>query len=109
MRAWFAPAGPPASPEEAAQLQAGRETALQQIIQGVLLVSFLALVTNAVSALSYGEWSSTALYGVLFVVLVGLALARPLSFRVRGGVFVARGVCVGAAIAVSVSCGTAGA
>src|SRR5205085_5509120 len=49
---------------------------------------FLALVTNAVSAVPYGDWSSTALYGVLFVVLLGLAVARPLPFQVRSGIFV---------------------
>src|SRR5579859_1477019 len=89
MKAWFAPGGPAATPEELAQLTASRETALKQIIQGVLVVSFLALVTNAVSAMPYGDWSSTALYAVLFVVLVGLAVARPLPFRLRGGIFVA--------------------
>src|SRR5690349_14481423 len=88
MRAWFATGGPMATPEEAAQLRAARESALQPIIQGVLVVSFLALITNAVSAIPYGDWGSTALYAVLFVVLVGLALARPLPFPLRSGVFV---------------------
>jgi len=88
MRAWFAPAGPAATPEETAALNANRETALQQIIQGVLLVSFLALITNAVSAVPYGDWGSTALYAVLFVVLLGLVLARSLPFRLRGGIVI---------------------
>src|SRR5258705_502243 len=107
MRAWFAPGGPAISPEEAAQLRAGRETALQQIIRGVLLVSFLALVTNAVSALPYGDWSSTALYAVLFVVLLALALARPLPFQLRGGIFVGLLFAVAAISLVSLVVSTA--
>ena len=86
MRAWFALGGPPASPEETAQLAAARATALQQIIQGVIVVSFLAIVTNAVSAVPYGDWGSTILYGVMFVVLMGLALARRAPFRDRKSV-----------------------
>src|SRR5258706_5965772 len=89
MKPWFAPGGPPASSEEAAQMAATRETALQQIIQGVIVVSFLAVVVNAVSAMPYGDWGSTILYGVMFVVLVALALARGLAFRLRGGIFLA--------------------
>ena len=85
MRAWFAPGGPPASSEEAAQMAAARATALQQIIQGVIVVSFLAVIINAASAMPYGDWGSTILYGVMFVVLVGLALARQVPFQVRGG------------------------
>jgi PAS domain S-box-containing protein len=84
MRTWFA--GPTLTPAEAADLSAARETALQQIIQGVLVVALLAVITNAVSALPYGDWG-TILYAVLFVVLVGLWAARRLPFRVRGGVF----------------------
>jgi PAS domain S-box-containing protein len=87
MRNRFAPAGPAPTPEEAAQLTAARETALQQIIQGVVVVAFLAVVTNAVSALPYSDWSSTILYGVLFVALVGLAVGRRLPFRLRSGIF----------------------
>jgi PAS domain S-box-containing protein len=108
MRAWFAAGGPPASAEEAAQLTSARETALQQIIQGVLVVSFLALVTNAVSVLPYGDWSSTALYAVLFVVLTALALARPLPFRLRSGVFVGLLYAVAAVSLVSLGLDGAG-
>ena len=89
MRTWLAPAGPPASAEEAAQMAAARATALQQIIRGVVVVSFLAVIINAASAMPYGDWGSTILYGVMFVVLVGLALARQVPFQVRGGIFIA--------------------
>ncbi len=86
MRAWFAE--PAATPAEAAQLTAARETALQQIIQGVIVVSFLAIVANAVSAVPYGDWGTTIIYAVLFIALIGLALARRLPFHARGAIFI---------------------
>ena len=45
MRAWFAE--PAAAPAETAQLNAAREVALQQIIQGVIVVAFLAVAVVA--------------------------------------------------------------
>lgn len=86
MRRWLAPQGAAAQTDA---LLATREEALHQIVRGTLGVALLALVAHALSSLANPDWAANALYGVMFLVLAGLALGRRLPFAWRAGVFLA--------------------
>jgi PAS domain S-box-containing protein len=107
MRRWFG--AQPETAEQAAVRLATREEALHQIIRGTVVVALLALVMNTLSSLVDPsiDWSSSILYGVMFVVLAGLAVARRLPLAVRGGIFL--GLLYAVGLVALVSLGLAGA
>ncbi|MCC7360240.1 MAG: GAF domain-containing protein [Anaerolineales bacterium] len=108
MRRFFA--RPMLTPEQAAAQRVEREAALHQIIRGTVIVALLALVTNTISSLAdpLVDWSSTLLYAIMFLVLVGLALARSLPLAARGGIFLGLMYAVGGVALVSLGLSGAG-
>src|SRR5690348_6485090 len=98
MNAWFRWfRNQPETPEQAAVRLATREEALHQIIRGTVIMALLATP----------DWATTALYGVMFLVLAGLAAARKLAFGLRGGIFL--GLLYAVGVVALVTLGLAGA
>ncbi len=98
---------PNPTPEQRAAVLATREEALHHILRGTVVVALLALVTNALSSLALPDWGGTAIYGVIFVILLGLTLGRRLPFALRGGIFV--GVMYAVSVVSLVTLGLGGA
>jgi GAF domain-containing protein/CheY-like chemotaxis protein len=75
------------TPELRLALRNARAEVLEQLLRGVRWLALLALGASGFSAVITGLWPPTLVYGVLFLGVLALSLARTWSLAVRGGLF----------------------
>ncbi len=80
---------PTSAPDLSAALTSARAEVLERVLRSLRWVALAALVAYTLTAFFYDTWGSVALYGVLFVALLALSLARRLTYTWRSGLFLA--------------------